>query len=167
MSANQAALLEAWATLGAATFAAAAVAISWRTRVSERQQRSEQVSEAKQAQAARVSSWINSTGSIVVRNDSGVAVYKVQARFFYGDQLLGELAERPIVPPEESPKTLTMPPEIQSVFYKLNTGNSLEYILVELWFTDANNRDWVRRSNGRLEPQPWGRGRGVSDSASE
>lgn len=165
MSTQTAQNVEAVGTVLAALFAGIAALFAYRAYRKERESLVRVRTREKQAQASRVAAWVGSNGKVTTHNDTATPIYRVELKFFYDGQELGKTPERVVVPPSKTNTPRQPPPGLLNSFTAINTSGDYELIEVETWFTDASGHAWVRRRDGALETQPWGRGRPVPSPA--
>jgi hypothetical protein len=134
---------------------AAAVVVALATVISDQRSRS---AEAEKAQARRIVAWVNDVSDdekgptvAVLRNSSDEPVYRLLAWLAYYPGPTSEILARGghnnstpspylIVPPGNF--QIELPPFVHGMHKRP---------LVEIAFTDAAGRHWIRRQNGSLE----------------
>ena len=107
-------------------------------------------------QAHSVSGWVSRDRKLHVLNASDAPVYQWHVVYRLGDADLGRSSTRTIVPPGSENPPLTWSAEVSAAFDRLRDAASPDArpettdVAVEVHFTDANGRRWVRTVEGEL-----------------
>jgi hypothetical protein len=154
---HQVALLEAWATVGAAVLAAVASFFAYRAYVKESRIEKRLRDSDERAQASLVAAWIGSDPIgrdpgrfVVIRNASEAPIYDVHPWILVGaDQVPMDTIS--VIPPISGGHLVDVPPGVKRIA-RHSGGVSLDSFAVGLAFKDASGVSWLREDDGRLKP---------------